>query len=173
MLSTSFAPLHKVFQSLVLPLSLSLPPLASLLFPLTTITIIHRFPLNLQKANMSQVTEGTQMTAAGATAADTNNTATAAAPANGNGNGHAEGYRNFDNEKGLPHQAPQYNGTGGKDTYLNRTLTPGGHFADDDLIAIANAHRRIANPLPLGGELLTVTPIPQPHHEGVSISNLY
>ncbi len=30
-----------------------------------------------------------------------------------------------------------YNGGAGGGHYLSRTLTPGGHYADDDLIAIA------------------------------------
>lgn len=72
--------------------------------------------------------------------------------ANGNGysNGNGNGHGSFENEKA--HQAPMYNGGSGGANYLSRTLTPGGHYADDDLIAIANGHRRIANPLPLGGE---------------------
>lgn len=49
-----------------------------------------------------------------------------------------------------PHQAPAYHFGTGNSRYLTRTITPGGHFADDDLIAIANSHRKIANPLPLG-----------------------
>ncbi|SPO30489.1 related to ATO2 - putative transmembrane protein involved in export of ammonia [Ustilago trichophora] len=89
------------------------------------------------------------------TAADTNGAPTAVdthtnGNANGYSNGHSNGHHSFENEKSsLPHQAPLYNG-GGTGKQLSRTLTPGGHFADDDLIAIANNHRRIANPLPLG-----------------------
>lgn len=100
---------------------------------------------------MSQVdtANGHQMTAAAAptngTASTVSNGAHANGYTNGNGNGHS-----FE-EKAYPHQAPQYNG-GGTHAGLSRTLTPGGHYADDDLIAIANAHRKIANPLPLGGE---------------------
>lgn len=73
---------------------------------------------------------------------------------NGNGltNGNGNGHHSFENEKALPHQAPMYNGGAGGGNYLSRTLTPGGHYADDDLIAIANGHRRIGNPLPLGGK---------------------
>ncbi|GAC94286.1 possible transmembrane sensor/transporter [Pseudozyma hubeiensis SY62] len=89
------------------------------------------------------------------TGAATGTTATAApinthgdAHNHGNGNGH---HSSFDHEKSaMAHQAPTYNGGGGHAAHLSRTLTPGGHFADDDLIAIANSHRRIANPLPLG-----------------------
>ncbi|KAI3488183.1 hypothetical protein L1887_47722 [Cichorium endivia] len=98
---------------------------------------------------MSQVdtANGHQMTAAAAptngTASTVSNGAHANGYTNGNGNGHS-----FE-EKAFPHQAPQYNG-GGTHAGLSRTLTPGGHYADDDLIAIANAHRKIANPLPLG-----------------------
>ncbi|CBQ71363.1 conserved hypothetical protein [Sporisorium reilianum SRZ2] len=88
---------------------------------------------------------GHQMTAAATNETATNGAYDAnAASANGNGNGH----HSFENEKA--HQAPTYTGSGGAGQYLSRTLTPGGHFADDDLIAIANTHRRIANPLPLG-----------------------
>lgn len=61
------------------------------------------------------------------------------------------GQSNYGKEKGSPHQTPHYNGGGQGGQNLSRSLTPGGHFADDDLIAIANSHRRIANPLPLGG----------------------
>lgn len=72
--------------------------------------------------------------------------------ANGNGNGH---HSSFDHEKSaMAHKAPVYNGGHGQSNHLSRTLTPGGHFADDDLIAIANSHRKIGNPLPLGGKLL-------------------
>ena len=99
---------------------------------------------------MSQVANGHQMTAATPT---TNGAATvdAGASANGHGYTNGNGHSSFENEKAMPHQAPAYNGgAGGK--YLSRTLTPGGHFADDDLLAIANSHRRIGNPLPLGGK---------------------
>lgn len=33
---------------------------------------------------------------------------------------------------------------------MSRTITPGGHVANDDLLAIGAGHRRLANPLPLG-----------------------
>lgn len=33
---------------------------------------------------------------------------------------------------------------------MTRTITPGGHYANDDLLAIGASHRRLANPLPLG-----------------------
>ncbi|PWY97944.1 hypothetical protein BCV70DRAFT_213307 [Testicularia cyperi] len=99
------------------------------------------------------------MTAAGN--GNANGNGAAAAYANGNGNGVGNGVGNghhangngasFEQEKGFPHKAPAYHGGGGYNgPSLSRTLTPGGHFADDDLIAIANSHRRIANPLPLG-----------------------
>lgn len=92
------------------------------------------------------------------TAAATNETATngaaydahTATNANANANGNGHGHHSFDNEKA--HQAPNYTGGSAGGNHLSRTLTPGGHFADDDLIAIANTHRRIANPLPLGGK---------------------
>ncbi|CDU24332.1 related to ATO2-putative transmembrane protein involved in export of ammonia [Sporisorium scitamineum] len=86
------------------------------------------------------------------TTATTNDTATNVGAAStydanaANGNGH---HSSFENEK--PYQAPMYNGgSGANGNHTSRTLTPGGHFAHDDLIAIANTHRRIANPLPLG-----------------------
>lgn len=73
-----------------------------------------------------------------------------------NGTNGTNGQSNYEAEKGFQkgfpgaHQAPQYNGGGQGGQNLSRSLTPGGHFADDDLIAIASSHRRIANPLPLG-----------------------
>lgn len=33
---------------------------------------------------------------------------------------------------------------------MTRTITPGGHPANDDLLAIGAGHRKLANPLPLG-----------------------
>lgn len=91
------------------------------------------------------------------TTATTNDTATNVGAAStydanaANGNGH---HSSFENEK--PYQAPMYNGgSGANGNHTSRTLTPGGHFAHDDLIAIANTHRRIANPLPLGGKSRT------------------
>lgn len=33
---------------------------------------------------------------------------------------------------------------------INEATTAGGHFANDDLLAIGASHRKIANPLPLG-----------------------
>lgn len=71
--------------------------------------------------------------------------------ANGNGSSSFDGV----NEKA--HQAPMYHG-GGQGNYLSRTLTPGGHLADNDLLAIANSHRKIGNPLPLGGKFQSIQP---------------
>ncbi|UZJ53630.1 hypothetical protein CBS101457_002950 [Exobasidium rhododendri] len=42
-------------------------------------------------------------------------------------------------------------------TDLSRSLTPGGHVANDDLIAVGASHRRIANPLPLGAMSFATT----------------
>lgn len=33
---------------------------------------------------------------------------------------------------------------------MSRTITPGGHLANDELLAIGAGHRRLANPLPMG-----------------------
>lgn len=33
---------------------------------------------------------------------------------------------------------------------MTRTITPGGHVANDDLLAIGAGHRKLANPLPMG-----------------------
>ncbi|PWN50460.1 hypothetical protein IE53DRAFT_410884 [Violaceomyces palustris] len=72
-----------------------------------------------------------------------------------NGNG-------YSNEKSAENGGGHLNGGGslkqGNSGYygyqggplITKTLTPGGHLADDDLIAIGNSHRKIANPLPLG-----------------------
>ncbi|SNX87789.1 related to ATO2 - putative transmembrane protein involved in export of ammonia [Melanopsichium pennsylvanicum] len=100
---------------------------------------------------MSQVANGHQMTATAP--AKTNFTHASPALESGHGytNGNVNSSHSFENEKSsMPHQAPTYNGGGNGGQYLSRTLTPGGHFADDDLIAIASSHRRIGNPLPLG-----------------------
>ncbi|PWN43945.1 hypothetical protein IE81DRAFT_321860 [Ceraceosorus guamensis] len=40
---------------------------------------------------------------------------------------------------------------------MNRYITPGGHFANDDLIAIGASHRKYANPLPLGAMSFATT----------------
>jgi hypothetical protein len=59
------------------------------------------------------------------------------AGSNGNGrtNGHTE-----DGKQGTGYQGSQ----------LSRNITPGGHYANDDLLAVGGGHRKIANPLPLG-----------------------
>jgi hypothetical protein len=36
---------------------------------------------------------------------------------------------------------------------VNRSITPGGHTANDDLLVIGAGHRKLANPLPLGAYL--------------------
>lgn len=94
------------------------------------------------------------MTAAapGSAATTTNGAAGAYDAHNGhtNGVGNGNGHHSFENEKA--HQAPLYTGGGAGGNAISRTLTPGGHFADDDLLAIASTHRRLANPLPLGGK---------------------
>lgn len=79
---------------------------------------------------------------------------------NGNGhNGHLETSMVEANGNGVektngngyhPQVAPQYHGGYQGGGGMSRTLTAGGHLADDDLLAIGNAHRKIANPLPLG-----------------------
>ncbi|PWN87210.1 hypothetical protein FA10DRAFT_273410 [Acaromyces ingoldii] len=46
---------------------------------------------------------------------------------------------------GEPHVAPDYQGAP-----MSKSLTPGGHPINDDLIAVASSHRKIANPLPSG-----------------------
>ncbi|KAJ1023891.1 hypothetical protein NDA13_004725 [Ustilago tritici] len=99
--------------------------------------------------NSHQVTAATPHSADGAATANGHSSPVN----NGNGytNGHRNGHQSFDNEKGtMAHQAPMYNGAGFGGPTMSQTLTPGGHFADDDLLAIANSHRRIGNPLPLG-----------------------
>ena len=53
---------------------------------------------------------------------------------NGNGNGNGGGYQG---------------GFQGGNT-MSRTITPGGHAINEDLLAIGMAPRKIANPLPLG-----------------------
>ncbi|UZJ55399.1 hypothetical protein CBS101457_004719 [Exobasidium rhododendri] len=40
---------------------------------------------------------------------------------------------------------------------LARNITPGGHYSNDDLIAIGAGHRKIANPLPLGAMSFATT----------------
>ena len=108
---------------------------------------------------MSQVVNPNshQMTAATPHSADGAATANGHSSPVNNGNGYTNGHRNghqgFGNKKGtIAHQAPMYNGAGFGGPTMSRILTPGGHFADDDLLAIANSHRRIGNPLPLGGK---------------------
>ena len=73
--------------------------------------------------------------------------------ANGNGAGHHD-----------PETLKQENGggyqsgaglQGGKD--MTRTVTPGGHYANDDLLAIGGGHRKLANPLPLGAMSFATT----------------
>lgn len=44
---------------------------------------------------------------------------------------------------------------GGKN--MTRTVTPGGHYANDDLLAVGGGHRRLANPLPLGAMSFATT----------------
>ncbi|PWN92781.1 hypothetical protein FA10DRAFT_235934 [Acaromyces ingoldii] len=45
--------------------------------------------------------------------------------------------------------------TGGNN--VSRTITPGGHPANDDLLAVGAGHRKLANPLPLGAMSFATT----------------
>ncbi|TKY90280.1 hypothetical protein EX895_000278 [Sporisorium graminicola] len=70
---------------------------------------------------------------------------------NGHGHGQDNGHETFTQEKHpSSHQTPRYNGEGARGPHLDRTLTPGGHLADNDLLAIAKSHRKVGSPLPLG-----------------------
>lgn len=40
---------------------------------------------------------------------------------------------------------------------MNRTITPGGHTANDDLLTIGSGHRKLAIPLPLGAMAFATT----------------
>lgn len=65
--------------------------------------------------------------------------------ANGNGNGNGNGNSYHSGEKLQ----------GGTD--MTRTITPGGHFANEDLLAVGGGHRKLANPLPLGAMSFATT----------------
>lgn len=76
---------------------------------------------------------------------------------NGHGHGQDNGHETFTQEKHpSSHQTPRYNGEGARGPHLDRTLTPGGHLADNDLLAIAKSHRKVGSPLPLGSKFLVV-----------------
>ncbi|EPQ30540.1 uncharacterized protein PFL1_02065 [Pseudozyma flocculosa PF-1] len=93
------------------------------------------------------MSSGYAMTEPNTAAANGNHTAVGT-EVNGNNSGSLHNEKHAANGNGtIAHQAPQYHAQGYS---LKRQLTAGGHLADDDLIAIGNAHRRIANPLPLG-----------------------
>ena len=106
---------------------------------------------NDSHANMALARHDPEANAAGASSSESVFNAN---PTHAYTNGHANYplQEYVQQQKGMPHQAPVYRTQTGEPRTLSRPLTAGGHFADDDLIAIANNHRKIANPLPLGGK---------------------
>jgi len=73
----------------------------------------------------------------------------------GNGNGNGYQAANDLEQPHSPNSSGKEGGNNGASVY--RTTTAGGHIANDDLLAIGNSHRKIANPLPLGAMSFATT----------------